>query len=147
MAPLFLIAFNVLVAPISFEMLSVAFGKIVFRRDLDIAWYRLLPETWRIALPILIHVCVSLMALLCAYQPAFALLILCFAPNIELIVLLVRKSSIIEAILKGTVAFFLIFIPAALAAAATGDSSLFLTELTCWTVSLVFSYLLSVYWR
>ena len=66
-APLFLIAFNVLVAPISFEMLSVGFGKIVFRRDLDIAWYRLLPETSRIALPILIHVCVTLMALAIAH--------------------------------------------------------------------------------
>jgi tetratricopeptide (TPR) repeat protein len=147
LVPLYLLVFNLIIAPMSFELLSIAFGKIMFRRDLDIAWYRLLPEAIRIVFPVLIHLMISGMALLCAYQPTFALLFLCFVPNVELIVVLIRKSSIIATIAGGVIAFFFIFIPIGMAAAFSIDSSQFLTVLTCWNISLVFSYLLSVYWR
>ncbi len=68
-AALFSIVLNLFLAPITFDMMAHATGKIAYRRDLDIPWPALFPELLRFAFPVTCHLLVTWLAFASA-QPS-----------------------------------------------------------------------------
>ena len=145
--PLLLGCFNLAAASMTLDQFAIPIGMVAFRKDLDVAWYQLIPQTVRIAFAMFVHGFVSLAAIGCAYSPLCAALVLGFMPHCELILALTRKPSLGESIVFGFFAFFTVFIPTALAAAFLDDSSSVVAALLFWLIALAFSYLFTVYWR
>jgi tetratricopeptide (TPR) repeat protein len=145
--PVFLIAFNLVAMSITFDMFATAVGKFVYKKDLDIKWYRLLPELFRFVFPVLLHVFVlSFMAIVCACAPILAVLILGFIVNFELLLLIVR-SRFLKQLGFMVIAVLGVFIPLGMSASFAIDAPLTIAVLLCWSISLGFSYLLSVHLR
>jgi Flp pilus assembly protein TadD len=147
-APILILAFNAFAGSMTIDFFAIPLGKVAFRRDLDVPWYALIPELIRPVAAVITHIGATLAALICTIDPALAVLLLGFAVNFELILAFVRKARLPAKLVGGLVGFFLIATPFTFAAALlTDEVSAVVGGLTMWAVSLLFSYLLTSYWR
>jgi tetratricopeptide (TPR) repeat protein len=146
--PLFLVAYNFFVAPMTIDLFAIPVGKVVFRKDLDLAWYRLLPESIRIVAAILFQSIATALAIVSAFEPKLAIAMLCFVPHFEFLLVLIRRPRLVDSLGMWALAFFGVFVPTALAITnLLSKSPILFPALICWMISLVFSYLLTVRWR
>jgi Flp pilus assembly protein TadD len=146
--PLFVVAANLLLPPLTIDSLAAPLGKVVFRRDLDVRWYRLLPQPIWVGGAISFHAIVSFFAAIVATSPAFAMLFLLFVTNFELILVFIRHGGFLASAVIGFLALNGVFMPATL-----GVSFLLfeppspIAAAVAWAISLAFSYILTVHWR
>ncbi len=143
--PVFLITLNWLAAPYAVDSWATALGKFLFRRDLDIPWYRLIPEPLRIVHPLIVHAIVSVVAAASAVIPLFSLLFLGFAPHFELILIFMRKLTIVESVVFAVIALFGVAYPIVMGFVFLEKPYNPIAALMCWASSLPVSYLLAVY--
>lgn len=144
--PLFLVLLNWLAMPMTTGMLATVVGKLAFRKDLDIAWYHLIPEPARFVFPLVVHCVISVIALIGALLPMFALLFFGFIPHFELFLIFMRKLTLLEAIGFAVTGLFGIVMPIAIGFVFL--DRVFLSPfaaLFCWMLSLPLSYFLTVF--
>ncbi|HEX3600086.1 MAG TPA: hypothetical protein VHU84_08075, partial [Lacipirellulaceae bacterium] len=144
--PLFLIIFNVFAATVSINEFAIPLGMAAFRRDLDIRWYGIVPQILRLLFALFIHAATSIVAVVAALSPAFALLFLSFVPHCDLILKWVRNFHFVQRLTFAVAAFCGVFIPIEIAAVSIEANNLFLA-LIYWGISLVVSFLLTAYGR
>jgi Flp pilus assembly protein TadD len=142
--PAFIIVFNALALPYSNDLLSIAFGKFAFRKDLDIAWYKLIPELIRVAFPLVIHSLLTAVAIFSAGSPIAATIVLAFIPNFELLVKLVRDWEDFVSMVLWGVMIFGVFTPIIFAVTFLDDGYQVLQAAMCWSVALVSSFVISL---
>jgi tetratricopeptide (TPR) repeat protein len=121
--PVFLLVLNWFAASFTVDMFATAAGRIAFRRDLDIAWYRLIPESTRIALPLVCHCIATVVGAASALNPMFALLFLGFTPHYELILVFMRKLNLLEAAGFAVAAFFVYLLAGCSCLCISGEST------------------------
>jgi tetratricopeptide (TPR) repeat protein len=137
---------NVLLAPTTFDMAAHATGKIAYRRDLDISWSELLPELFRFAFPVLCHLLVTWLAVICAHSSAISLLVFSMLPHVELVPICIRQLNNGEPS-DGGLVFVGIAVPMIFSYYAWFMEQSFGGLVSFWLVSLIFSFLLTVYYR
>nr|WP_246133751.1 hypothetical protein [Lacipirellula limnantheis] len=145
--PAFLLAFNILALPLSNDLLSIAFGKFVFRKDLDLAWYRVIPELIRVVFPIMIHALISAVAIVAAGNPYVATFTLALIPNFELFVQLVRDRDELITVLLWMLMTVGVFTPIIVAMTFLEDGFQIQYAILCWSISLLSSFLISLHRR
>lgn len=143
-APAFVIVFNALALPYSNDLLSIAFGKLIFRKDLDIAWYKLIPELIRVVFPIVIHALISAVAIFSASSPIIATFVLALIPNFELLVKLIRDWEDFVSMLLWGLMIFGVFTPIIFAIAFLDDGYQVGEAALSWSIALVSSFLISL---
>ena len=142
--PTFLIVFNALALPFSNDLLSIAFGKLIFRKDLDIAWYKLIPELIRVVFPLVFHAVISAVAIFSASSPIAATFVLALIPNFELLVKLIRDWEDLVALLLWGLMIFGVFTPITVAIMFLDDDYQVRQAALCWSISLVSSFIISL---
>jgi tetratricopeptide (TPR) repeat protein len=142
--PIFFLSLNWLAFGMTSQMLARGLGQLAYRRDLNMAWYELLPTPARIVHPVIIHWIISVIAAVSAISPPAALLFLGFAPHFELIFIFMNKLTLIEGIVFAIVGLFGVAVPVVAAFGFLENSSPS-AALLSWSMSLPVSYLLTVY--
>ncbi|HEX2477406.1 MAG TPA: tetratricopeptide repeat protein [Lacipirellulaceae bacterium] len=145
-AALFSIVLNLFLAPITFDMMAHATGKIAYRRDLDLPWPTLLPELLRFAFPVTSHLLVTWLAFACARSPGLAVIVFAMLPHAELILILFRQMNNCEQSDAG-LAFAGIGTPMAIGFYVWLMAQSIAGLVISWLVSLVFSHVLTVHYR